>query len=119
MYSTGPNGLPDAVNTFPSVHAIKSAGNASALLVGFDNGKMIGRALNEAISRTIDSVNAPACVDVPIKIVGRARDTTVANPTPPAPAGHPATSARDRAYGTWKSNNDGSSSTNNPCLANA
>ena len=37
---------------------------------------MIGRALNEAISRTIDSVNAPACVDVPIKIVGRARDTT-------------------------------------------
>ena len=97
MYTTGSNGLPVAVNTFPSVQSIRSLGNASALLVGFDNGKMIGRSCSDAISRTIDSLNAPGCVDVPIRIVGRALLTTVAREMPPGPTGQSATSSRDRA----------------------
>ena len=43
VHAPARTGYPVAVNTFPSVHSIRSLGNASALLVGFDNGKMIGR----------------------------------------------------------------------------
>ena len=50
---TGPNGLPVAVSTFPSVQAIRSFGSASALEVGLDSGKMIGRSVCAAMSVTI------------------------------------------------------------------
>ena len=53
---------------------------ASALGVGLDSGMMIGRSVCAAMSRTMCSVNAPACVDVPINMVGRAWRTTSANP---------------------------------------
>jgi precorrin-6Y C5,15-methyltransferase (decarboxylating) len=39
---TGPNELPVAIRARPSVQAIRSAGVASAIEAGLDNGKMIG-----------------------------------------------------------------------------
>ena len=68
-YFTGANGEPAATNARPSVHSIRSAGSASDRLVGFDNGKMIGRSVFFAISRTTDSVKIPLTVDSPIKMV--------------------------------------------------
>ena len=53
---------------------------ASALEVGLDSGMMIGRSVCVAMSRTMCSVNAPPCVDVPISMVGRTLRTTSANP---------------------------------------
>ena len=41
---TGANGLPVATIARPSVHSMSSSGSASHALVGFDSGKMIGRA---------------------------------------------------------------------------
>lgn len=54
----------------PSVHAMRSAGTASAFGVGFDSGMMIGRSTCDAMSRMISSVKLPCCADVPIRIVG-------------------------------------------------
>ena len=78
--STGSNGLPVATSAAPSVHAIRSAGIASALEVGLDSGMMIGRGQCASISRTICSVNAPDWVEHPISIVGRTCRTTSARP---------------------------------------
>ena len=60
---------------------------------------MIGRSTVDAICRTIDSVNAPAWVEVPISMVGWALATTSASPGPsPGPGlAQPATSAAGRA----------------------
>ena len=55
---------------------------ASARGVGLDSGMMIGRSVCVAMSRTMCSVNAPACVDVPISMVGRALRTTSGQPRP-------------------------------------
>src|SRR5215213_3283087 len=96
-YSTGSNGLPVATSARPSVHRIRSAGTASALDVGLDSGMMIGRSTVDAICRTIDSVNAPGWVDVPMSMVGLALATTSANPTPPSPEDHLATSLAGHA----------------------
>lgn len=48
------------------VHLYACSAVHSALDVGFDNGKMIGRSFKKAISRTTCSVKAPLAVDVPI-----------------------------------------------------
>src|SRR5579871_2456943 len=48
-YFTGANGDPVATSARPLVHAIKSAADASDFDVGFDSGKIIGRATLQAI----------------------------------------------------------------------
>ena len=58
---------------------------------------MIGRAVWAAMSRTICSVNAPACVEVPISIVGCTARTTSASPGRPPGAPQPFTSSHGRA----------------------
>src|SRR5215217_881031 len=96
-YSTGPNGLPVATSARPSVHRIRSAGTASAFDVGLDSGMMIGRSTADTICRTIDSLKAPACVDVPISIVGFACATTSARFGAPPDADHAVASAAGHA----------------------
>jgi hypothetical protein len=46
-------------------------GVASLFEVGLESGKITGRSTCFAISRTISSVKAPGCAEVPIRIVGR------------------------------------------------
>src|SRR6516164_6865897 len=82
-YFTGANGDPVAMSARPSVHARRSEGSASERLVGFDKGKMIGRLVFLAISRTIDSVKMPLTVDKPIKTVASTLVITSARPTWP------------------------------------
>ena len=59
-----------AMRARPSVHAIRSAGVASAMGAGLESGKMIGRSQCLAINRTISSVKAPPTVEAPISMVG-------------------------------------------------
>ena len=89
-----------ATSARPSVHRIRSAGTASDSEVGFDIGRITGRAQCAAMSLITGSVNAPDRVDVPIRIVGCTRRTTSASPVPPIESSrcHPATSASGRAY---------------------
>ena len=68
-YSTSANGEPVAINARPSVQRSRSAGTASDFEVGLDSGKIIGCLHLRAISRTMDSVNAPGRVESPIRIV--------------------------------------------------
>ena len=58
---------------------------------------MIGRSVCAAMSRTMASVNAPAWVEVPIRMVGCTWATTSASPTCAAGAVQPATSSAGRA----------------------
>jgi hypothetical protein len=90
-----------ATSALPSVHRMRSAGRASAFDVGLDSGMMIGRSTVEAMSLTIASVKAPACVDVPMSMVGRAFATTSARlmPSPARLRDQPATSSAERVYG--------------------
>ena len=67
---TSSNGLPVATSALPSVQAMRSAGWASHLEVGFDSGKMMGRSTCRAISRTTSSLNEPNCAAVPMSSVG-------------------------------------------------
>ena len=64
---------------------------------------MIGRSMCAAISRTIASLNAPPCVEVPTRIVGWTLATTSARPIEPpsACASWPARTAA--GVGCWKS----------------
>ena len=57
---------------------------------------MIGLGECAPITRTTSSVNAPACVEVPISMVGCTRATTSASPGGPF-RDHAATSAAGRA----------------------
>ena len=75
-YATSANGLPVAMIARPSVHAIKSAGVASLFDGGLESGKMIGRWVERAISRTIDSLKAPGIAAVPMRTVGCTARTT-------------------------------------------
>ena len=87
-----------ATSARPSVQASTSAGSASAFDVGLDSGMMIGRAVWAAMSRTICSVNAPACVEVPISIVGFTCADDVGQPRPAARSPpQPFTSSHGRA----------------------
>jgi hypothetical protein len=63
----------------PAVCFIASSKVHSALLEGFDNGKMMGRSLREAIFWRIDLSKTPRMVDSPIKIVGLTYSTTSGN----------------------------------------
>ena len=63
LTSTGEKGLPVPTRARPSLQRSRSAGVASAFEVGFESGKIIGRAVCLAISRTIFSVNAPVCAE--------------------------------------------------------
>ena len=54
----------------PSVIPSASAAVHSALLVGLDNGNIIGRSCWTAISLIIDSLNKPLTAVMPINIVG-------------------------------------------------
>src|ERR1700735_5827245 len=60
-----------------------SAGLASILEVGLDNGKMTGRLTRALIASTTSLVNAPCVVDVPIRMVGCTFSTTVCRPMMP------------------------------------
>ena len=71
--STSPNGDPLANNTRPSLNRIASSNVHSALDVGLESGKMIGRLLISDISMIASLVNEPACVLTPISAVGRRR----------------------------------------------
>ena len=68
----GGNGLPVPMTARASVQSSICAGVASLRSVGFESGKMIGRAVRLAISRTIFSVKAFGWPDVPIKLLCRA-----------------------------------------------
>src|SRR2546422_4074881 len=81
-YATGANGEPVATSARPSVQRIRSSAVASDFEVGLDSGKMIGRSTLRAISRTIDSLNAPRAVDRPIRIVALIFAITPASPMP-------------------------------------
>ena len=59
---------------------------ASASAVGFERGRMMGRGVPLAIPRTIDSVNAPAWADDPIRTVGCTRRTTSSSVIPRSPS---------------------------------
>ena len=83
---TGVNGLPVTINARPSVHAIRSAAVASARDAGLESGKMMGRSVCRAMSRTIASVKAPGAPDAPISMVGRTRRITSAKAIPFAPS---------------------------------
>ena len=87
------NGLPVATSARSPVQRIRSSGSASHFDVGFDRGMMTGRSVCSAICRTIASVNAPACLEVPMSIVGRTRATMSASPTAPPVLDQPDTSA--------------------------
>jgi hypothetical protein len=63
----------------PSVCFIASSNVHSALLEGFDKGKIIGRSLSLAIFWRIDLSKMPRIVDSPIKIVGLTYSTTSGN----------------------------------------
>jgi hypothetical protein len=68
----------------PSVHAIRSRGTASDRAVGLDIGRITGRSVCAAMSRTTASVNAPGRAEVPIRTVGRTWVTTFARLMPSA-----------------------------------
>jgi hypothetical protein len=53
-----------------SVHAIRSAGVASAWLVGFESGMITGRSMLSAIARTAAFVNVPGWPHAPRSAVG-------------------------------------------------
>ena len=78
---------------------------------------MIGRSMCAAMSFTIASVNAPAWVEVPIRMVGWTCATTSARPIAPPPAAQPLTSSRVRAYGCWKSSSPGVVADQQPAAA--
>ena len=78
LYVTGVKEPPVAIKARPSVQAIRSAGVASASAAGLESGKIMGRSVCHAISRTIASVKAPALPEVPISMVGRTWCTTSA-----------------------------------------
>jgi len=88
-----------AISARALVHAIRSAGLASARTGGVDSTKMIGRAVRAAMSLTIASVKLPEDDDAPINIVGITWRTTSASPMPPACKScfHPLLSAAGRA----------------------
>jgi hypothetical protein len=67
---SGANGEPDANSTRPPVHSIACSKVHSDWLVGLDSGKMMGRGLSSAISRTAASLNAPPIVLTPMSAVG-------------------------------------------------
>mmetsp|Transcript_3991 Transcript_3991/g.14503 ORF Transcript_3991/g.14503 Transcript_3991/m.14503 type:complete len:214 (+) Transcript_3991:196-837(+) len=67
---TGSNGEPLAKTTLPSVHRMACSNVHSALEVGFDSGKMIGRSFNAAMAFTTSSLNAPPMVLTPMSAVG-------------------------------------------------
>ncbi len=82
---------------------MRFAGVASARLVGFDSGKMIGRSQYSAISLTIASVKAPPFVEVPSRIVGRTLRMTSARVMWRGSAtSQPATSSGERAHGFYR-----------------
>lgn len=68
--STGSKGDPDAKMHFPSVHSKACSAVHSALVVGLDRGKMIGRSTWFVISRIKCSENNPPTAVTPNKIVG-------------------------------------------------
>ena len=84
--STGPNGLPVATSAAPSVHSSRFVGVCSASTVGFDIGRMIGRAQCACIDRITFSPNAPVTPDVPTSIVGWRWSTTSCRPRVPSAA---------------------------------
>ncbi|KAJ2968268.1 hypothetical protein NUW54_g13265 [Trametes sanguinea] len=89
------------MSALPAVQSFASFGSTSTSRLGFESGKMIGRSVPFAISRTTSSENAPACVEQPISTVGFTRRTTSSRPTSPwsfacAPA-HSPSGARTRA----------------------
>ena len=54
----------------PPVHRSMSAGAASQTLdVGLDKGKITGRLAFSAMARTMSSVKAPGCMEVPTRAV--------------------------------------------------
>ena len=97
-YVTGANEAPVAISARPPVHAIRSAGFASERVCGFDNAKMMGLSMCDAISRTMASVNAPASAEAPISMVGLTRRTTSSNSMPLDPCFQFLTSALPRTY---------------------
>src|ERR1700751_2772536 len=95
---TGANGEPDATNARPSVQRIRSSAVASDFEVGFESGKIIGRSIFRAISRTIGSVKAPPTVEKPIIAVPFLFPIPPARPMFPLELrGHPATVLSGRA----------------------
>lgn len=70
LCSTGGNGLPVAINAFPSVQVVISLGCASWSRVGLLKGNTMGRSTCFAISLMMSSVKAFGFVDVPIKTCG-------------------------------------------------
>ena len=70
LYITLSEGIPVATNALPSDQTIKSSADASANLVGFDNGNIHGRSVFWHIASTISLVKVFGCVEVPTRIVG-------------------------------------------------
>ena len=62
--------MPVATNALPSDQVIRSLALASASLVGFDNGNIIGRSVFAHIASTTSFVKVFGAVEVPTKIVG-------------------------------------------------
>jgi hypothetical protein len=72
---TASAGLPLANSARPSVQRYASSEVHSALLVGFESAKMIGRSLAFAMARRTFSVNALGWAATPISAVGRSVST--------------------------------------------
>src|SRR5258705_10580021 len=84
---TGAKGEPVATSARPLVQLIKSSAVASDLEVGLERGRMIGRGVLRAISRTIGSVNAPPADERPMRIVASIFPSTSASPIWPLMVG--------------------------------
>src|SRR6476646_7976463 len=96
---TGAKGEPVATSALPLVQLIKSSAVASEREVGLERGKMIGREVLRAISRTIDSVKAPLADEKPMRIVASIFPITSASPIwALSVLGHSATRSAECAY---------------------
>src|ERR1700752_4222898 len=96
---TGAKGEPVATSARPLVQLIKSSAVASDLEVGLERGKIIGRGVLRAISRTIDSVKAPLVDEKPRRTVASIFPITSGSPIWPLTVrGHSATRSAGCAY---------------------
>ena len=98
---TGPKGLPEATTARPSDQARIASGVASALLLGLDSGRTIGRSWLAATARTSGSSNAFARPVVPMRVVDPAARAMAAGSASsaslsPQPASRSASTANGR-----------------------
>jgi hypothetical protein len=76
LWRYGGKGLPLAKIALPFVYFIASSKVHSALLDGFESGKMIGFVFSSAMVLRMDWSKIPRIVDSPMRMVGLTKSTT-------------------------------------------